>query len=147
MWIYLNGNEWAKQQAAKRGIAFKPLDNGFPACEDQAALAGICASLQASDVRAFSDRWQSRLPSPFTVKDRERGYGYALAFRQLEISDTRVFDRPASGRAWFEQTLAFCVLARVAERSRAICLAFAQAPATWEKAGQPKPARPTLSSC
>jgi hypothetical protein len=26
-------------------------------------------------------------------------------FRQLEISDTRVFDRPACGRAWFEQTL------------------------------------------
>ncbi|MGH2896118.1 MAG: hypothetical protein ACRDPM_23015 [Solirubrobacteraceae bacterium] len=34
-----------------------------------------------------------------------RGYGYDLAFRQLEISDTRVFDRPAAGRAWFEQTL------------------------------------------
>jgi hypothetical protein len=25
--------------------------------------------------------------------------------RQLEISDTRTFDRPAAGRAWFEQTL------------------------------------------
>ena len=34
-----------------------------------------------------------------------RGYGHALAFRQLEISDTRIFDRPLAGRAWFEQTL------------------------------------------
>jgi hypothetical protein len=28
-----------------------------------------------------------------------------LAFRQLEGSDTRVFDRPQVGRAWFERTL------------------------------------------
>jgi hypothetical protein len=105
VWVYLNGNEWAKQQAAQRGIAFRALDNGFAACHDQAALAEICASLSAADVWAFFDRWRARLPSPFTVEDRQRGYGYALAFRQLEISDTRVFDRPTAGRAWFEQTL------------------------------------------
>lgn len=56
-------------------------------------------------MRAFFDRWQASLPSPFTSEDRERGYGYELAFRQLEISDTRVFDRAAAGRAWFERTL------------------------------------------
>jgi hypothetical protein len=105
VWVYLNGNEWAKQQAAKRGIAFTPLDDGFCSCGDPATLAAICQSLQAADVRAFFDRWQARLPSPFTVEDRQRGYGYALGFRQLEISDTRVFDRPAAGRAWFERTL------------------------------------------
>jgi hypothetical protein len=105
VWVYLNGNEWAKQQAAHQGISFKALDNGFAACADETALAGICASLSAADVRAFFDRWQARLPSPFTVEDRQRGYGYALAFRQLEISDTRVFDRPVAGRAWFERTL------------------------------------------
>jgi hypothetical protein len=53
----------------------------------------------------FFDRWQTALPSPLTPEDRQRGYGHALAFRQLEISDTRTFDRPAAGRAWFEQTL------------------------------------------
>ena len=56
-------------------------------------------------MRLFFERWQAALPSPLTVEDRQRGYGHALAFRQLEISDTRVFDRPAAGRAWFEQTL------------------------------------------
>jgi hypothetical protein len=105
VWVYLNGNEWAKRQAARRGIAFEALDNGFATCADQAALAAICASLSAADVRAFFDRWQTRLPSPFTAQDRRRGYGHELAFRQLEISDTRVFDRPAAGRAWFERTL------------------------------------------
>lgn len=105
VWLYLNGNEWAKRQAAEQGIAFTALDNGFAACEDESALAEICSRLQAADVRAFFERWQPTLPSPFTVEDRRRGYGYQFAFRQLEISDTRVFDRPAAGRAWFERTL------------------------------------------
>ena len=52
VWIYLNGNEWAKQQAAQQGIAFRALDNGFASCEDPQALAGICHSLSAEDVRA-----------------------------------------------------------------------------------------------
>jgi hypothetical protein len=105
VWVYLNGNEWAKQQAAQQGLEFKPLDNGIAACEDEAALAGICSSLSAADVWAYFERWQTALPSPLTPEDRKRGYRYDLAFRQLEISDTRVFDRPAAGRAWFEQTL------------------------------------------
>ncbi|MGZ6639592.1 MAG: hypothetical protein ACXVII_43045 [Solirubrobacteraceae bacterium] len=105
VWVYLNGHEWAKQQAAKHGIEFAALDNGFASCEDHAALAGICGELSARDVETFFARGQSQLPSPFTAEDRTRGYGYALAFRQLEISDTRVFDRPAAGRAWFEATL------------------------------------------
>ena len=45
------------------------------------------------------------LPSPLTAEDRARGYRHELAFRQAEISDTRMFDRPAAGRAWFERTL------------------------------------------
>jgi hypothetical protein len=105
VWLYLNGNEWAKRQAAQRGIAFTALDNGFAACEDPVTLAEICSSLQAEDVQLFFDRWQATLPSPLTAQDRERGYQHELAFRQAEISDTRMFDRPAAGRAWFERTL------------------------------------------
>jgi hypothetical protein len=105
VWVYLNGNEWAKQQAAQQGVEFTPLDNGFASCEDAVALASICHGLCAKDVHRFFDRWMSVLPSPFTTEDRQRGYGYALAFRQLEISDTRTFDRPVAGRAWFEATL------------------------------------------
>ena len=105
VWLYLNGNEWAKRQAAQRDIPFTPLDNGFAACEDPIALADICASLQAADVQAFFERWQAVLPSPLTAEDRARGYYHELAFRQAEISDTRMFDRPAAGRAWFERTL------------------------------------------
>jgi hypothetical protein len=105
VWVYLNGNEWAKQQAAQHSLEFRALDNGFASCESPEALAGICRSLSAQDVRMFFDRWRGVLPSPFTAEDRRRGYDYALAIRQLEISDTRVFDQPAAGRAWFEATL------------------------------------------
>ena len=105
VWLYLNGNEWAKRQAAQRGIAFTSLDNGFASCEDPVALAEICSSLHAQHVQLFFDRWQAALPSPLTAEDRARGYHHELAFRQAEISDTRMFDRPAAGRAWFERTL------------------------------------------
>ncbi|MCA1681560.1 MAG: hypothetical protein LC777_22765, partial [Actinobacteria bacterium] len=102
VWVYLNGHEWAKCQAAKTGIDFEALDNGFRSTDDAEALAAITARLGARDVERFFSRWQARLPSPFSAADRRRGYRYALAFRQLELSDTRVFDRPAQGRAWFE---------------------------------------------
>ena len=96
VWVYLNGNEWAKQQAAYHQFAFAPLDNGFCACENPEALAALCNSLSAAHVRSFFDRWQTALPSPLSSEDRQRGYAHELAFRQVEISDTRVFDKPAS---------------------------------------------------
>jgi hypothetical protein len=84
---------------------FEALDNGFRSAADAAALAAICNRLSARDVQRFYRRWEARLPSPLSAEDRRRGYRHQLCFRQLELSDTRVFDRPATGRAWFEQTL------------------------------------------
>jgi hypothetical protein len=104
VWVYLNGHEWAKRQAAREGIEFAPLDNGFRACDQAERLAGICDSLSEQDIFAFCDRWMRQLPSPFTKAERGR-YGYRYSVRQLELSDTRVFDRPQAGRAWFEQTI------------------------------------------
>ena len=51
-------------------------------------------------MQAFFDRWQVALPSPLSAEDRARGYYHELAFRQAEISDIRMFDRPTAGRAW-----------------------------------------------
>jgi hypothetical protein len=50
-------------------------------------------------------RIAAELPSPLTAEDRARGYRHELAFRQAEISDPRMFDRPTAVRAWFERTL------------------------------------------
>jgi hypothetical protein len=104
-WVYLNGHEWAKRQAQQAGLVFEALDNGFRSVQDADALAAICNRLSARDIQAFYRRWEARLPSPLSADDRRRGYRHQLAFRQLELSDTRVFDRPAAGRAWFEQTI------------------------------------------
>jgi hypothetical protein len=102
IWLWLNGHSWAQRQLQKAGIGFEALDNGFSWCADPAALQRICNRLGASAVHTFFWRWFHRLPSPFTADDLQAGYAYELAFRQFEVSDTRVFDRPQTGRAFFE---------------------------------------------
>lgn len=102
IWIWLNGHEWAKRQLEKAGIGYEALDNGFRSCDDPGALQRICDRLGAGAIKNFLWRWVERLPSPFTRDDLRNGYRYELAFRQFEVSETVVFDRPAAGRAWFE---------------------------------------------
>jgi hypothetical protein len=102
IWIYLNGHEWAKRQLEKAGIEYEALDNGFRSCADPAALQRICDRLGPGAVQNFFWRWFRRLPTPFRPEDLKAGYVYELAFRQFEVSDTRVFDRPQAGRAFFE---------------------------------------------
>lgn len=102
IWLWLNGHEWAKRQLNKWKISYEALDNGFRSCQDAAALQKICDRLGSAAVQSFFARWFKRLPSPFTEADIRAGYGYELAFRQFEVSDTCVFDRPQAGRMWFE---------------------------------------------
>jgi hypothetical protein len=102
IWLWLNGHEWAKRQLDKWPIPYQALDNGFLSCQDAVALQKICDDLGPDAVQSFFARWLARLPSPFTEADIKAGYGYDLAFRQFEVSDTCVFDRPQAGRMWFE---------------------------------------------
>jgi hypothetical protein len=102
IWLWLNGHEWAKRQLAKAGIHYEALDNGLRSCADPPAMQKICDRLGPAAVESFFWRWLRRLPSPFTPADRRAGYVYQLAFRQFEVSDTCVFDRPPAGRMWFE---------------------------------------------
>jgi hypothetical protein len=102
IWLWLNGHEWAKRQLEKAGIGYEALDNGFRSCANPARLQEICDQLGAAEVESFFARWLQRLPCPFTAADREAGYRYELAFRQFEVSETCVFDRPQAGRMWFE---------------------------------------------
>jgi hypothetical protein len=102
VWLWLKGHEWAKRGLERAGIGYRALDNGFAACDDPAALQRLCDGLGPSEVSRFMERWERQVPSPFTPTDRAASYGHELAFRQFEVSDTRVFDRPAAGRAFFE---------------------------------------------
>jgi hypothetical protein len=105
IWLYLNGHEWAKRQLEKAGIAYEALDNGFRSCADPVRLQQSCERFGAGVVKSFFWRWLHRLPSPFTKADLRAGYIYELAFRQFEVSDTCVFDRPQAGRMWFENVI------------------------------------------
>ena len=104
-WIACNGHEWAKRQLVKAGVGFEELDNGLWRVEDPRAARRICARLGAGHVRSLIDRWMPTLPSPLIGADRRAGLGWSYSIRQLEISDTAVFDRPQAGRAWFEAAI------------------------------------------
>jgi hypothetical protein len=100
--IWLNGHDWAKQQAGKAGIGFTELSNGFAATDDPAGLQAICDRLGPGTIAVFCERWWARLPLPLTEADRGRGYWWDISMRQVEVSRTIVFDAPRSGRAFFE---------------------------------------------
>ena len=102
IWIWLNGHEWAKRQLEKAQVGYEALDNGFRSCADPAVLENICDRLGPGEIRDFFWRWFVRLPSPLTQAEVRAGYGYEWAFRQYEVSETCVFDRPQAGRMWFE---------------------------------------------
>ena len=106
MKIWLNGHEWAKRQAAKTGIGFAELSNGFASASDPAALQAICDRLGPGAIQVFAERWWSILPLPLTEADRAAGYWWELSMRQVETSRTLVFDAPRRARGFFEALVA-----------------------------------------
>jgi hypothetical protein len=103
--LCINGNEWAKRQAAKAGIGFEALDNGFAAVDDVQRLQAICDSLGPDHIEALARKWLRILPNPFTDEDEAAGYRYELSLLQTEFSLTQMLDTPVSGRIFFEQVL------------------------------------------
>lgn len=103
--LCINGNEWAKRQAAKAGLQFTPLDNGFAAVDDPVALQAICDRLGPADIDALLRKWLAILPHPFTPDDRAAGDRYQLSVLQAEFSLTQMLDRPSSGRVFFEEAI------------------------------------------
>jgi len=102
MKIWVNGHEWAKRQAAKAGIKFTELSNGFATCSDPVGLQAICDRLGPGVITVFAERWWSILPLPLTEHDRAAGYWWELSMRQVETSRTLVFDAPRHARGFFE---------------------------------------------
>jgi hypothetical protein len=106
--VCLNGNHWAQRQAAKAGIGFTALDNGFAALDDPddlPVLQAICDRLGPDQIDALARKWLARLPHPFTAADRAAGYRYDLSILQAEFSLTHVLDTTVSGRIFFEQVI------------------------------------------
>jgi hypothetical protein len=100
--VWVNGHEWAKQQARKPGLGFTELSNGFAACEDPALLQRICDSLQPGTIEVFFQRWLHRLPLPLAAADRDAGWWWELSMAQVEVSRTIVFTQPRYARSFFD---------------------------------------------
>ena len=96
--LCINGNEWAKRQAAKAGIRFEPLDNGFASCQDVPAVQAICDSLGPEHIDALLRKWLAILPHPFSPEDETAGYRYELSILQAEFSLTQMLRRRAATR-------------------------------------------------
>src|SRR6201996_1069717 len=103
--LIINGNEYAKRQAAKAGIGFTPLDNAFAAVDDAAAVQAICDGLDAGQISALAARLLAVLPHPFTAEDTAAGYRYELSVLQAEFSLTQTLDAPLAGRVFFDQVI------------------------------------------
>jgi hypothetical protein len=103
--LILNGNEYAKRQAAKAGIGFVPLDNAFAAIDDVAAVQAICDGLGQEEIEALAARLLAILPYPFTAGDTQAGYRHELSVLQAEFSLTHVLDSAVSGRIFFDQVI------------------------------------------
>ena len=104
--VWLNGHEWLKRQLRQRGVEFRDLDNGPLSVERPELARELAAQLGPEEVRSYFARWMAELPQPLSAEDRAAGYRYALSMLQIEVSDTRVFDRPYRGRQYFEATIA-----------------------------------------
>ena len=103
--LCLNGHDWAKRQAAKAGIGFTAMDNGFAAVDDVPAGAGDLRRSGARQIDALLRKWLAILPHPFTAADRAAGYRYDISILQAEFSLTQMLDAPVTGRIFFEQVI------------------------------------------
>ena len=103
---WVNGHEWAKRQATQAGIGFTELSNGFATCTDPAALQAICDRLGPTQIQAFATRWLYQVPTPLGGADEVAGYWWEFSMRQIEVSQTLVFDAPRHARSFFEALVA-----------------------------------------
>ncbi|MGO9080876.1 MAG: hypothetical protein ACLQDY_17830 [Streptosporangiaceae bacterium] len=103
--LLINGHHYAQRQAARAGIGFEALDNGFAAVEDVAAVQAICDSLTEDKIEALARKWLAILPSPYSAADQAAGYRYDISVLQTEFSLTQVLDRPVSGRIFSGQVI------------------------------------------
>src|SRR6266705_1990938 len=103
--LLINGYHFAQAQAARAGIGFEALDNGFAAVDDVAAVQAICDSLTADKIDALARKWLAILLNPYSSDDQAAGYTYDISVLQAEFSLTQVLDKPVSGRIFFDQVI------------------------------------------
>ena len=103
--LCINGNEWAKRQAAKAGIAFEALDNGFAAVDDVDRLQNICDSLGPDQIDALLRKWLRDPAQPVHRRRRSSRLPLRTVDPAGGVLLTQMLDRPARD-GFFEQARA-----------------------------------------
>jgi len=68
-------------------------------------LERICDHFDEHKIEAFFRKWLRRLPHAFSSRDRREGCRYDSSILQGEFVLTQIWDRPASGRCFFEEVI------------------------------------------
>jgi hypothetical protein len=103
--LCLNGHEYLKRQLQRRNVAFEALDNGIAACDAPGQLQSLAATLSPERIDRFARKWLRRLPHAFSRQDRAANFRYEISIWQAEFATTQIFDRPVTGRIFFEQII------------------------------------------
>src|ERR1700682_2034998 len=94
--LCINGNHWAQRQVAKAGITFEPLDNGFAAVEDPAALQAICDRLRPQQNDALPRKGRAHLAHPLNIQ----GAGPRGRCRRVAIGSDPSRSTPCCASGW-----------------------------------------------
>jgi len=100
-----NGHEYLKRQLTRHGIAFEALDNSIVSCAAPKRMQKLADALDEKKLDALVRKWFRRLPHPFPASDRAADLRYDVSILQAEFALTQVFDRPLTGRVFFEQVI------------------------------------------
>ena len=104
--LRLNGDEYAKQQFARKGIAFEALENGIQSCADPQCLQAICGGLSGGQDR----RPAAQVAAPPAASLHRRRPAGRLSLRRLHPARRvprlpEMLDRPVHGRLFFEPVI------------------------------------------
>jgi hypothetical protein len=94
IWIYPTATSGPSGSWTRPGSPMRPSTTASAPAEDPKRWRRTWDRFGSGAAQSFLWWWCHRLPSPFTGSDLRQGYTYELAFRQFEVSDTRVSTVP-----------------------------------------------------
>jgi hypothetical protein len=106
--LCINGHEWANRQAAKAGVGFEAIDNGFASCDDPRRLQRICDRLGPHQIDRLLRKWLARLPHPSPAPIGGPATGTTSRFCRPSSPSPRCWTGPCRGacssRKWSART-------------------------------------------
>ena len=103
--LCINGNEWAKRQATKAGIAFEALDNGFLAATSPSVSSGSAIVSAPPTSTGCCASGSPSCPTPSPALTAAPATATTSRSSRPSSPSPRSLDRPLSGRVFFEEVI------------------------------------------